>query len=98
MICKDLKLSDKVNGGLTLLSEKEPLPRMALGITVVTRSSSSLSLVVMLSMVIAETTFPFVEGADLFSLLGAFPHASQVAVIFLYNFPSGKPCRQLCEL
>ena len=78
------------------LSEKEPLPRTALGITAATKSSSS-EPVVMSLVVIAATAFPFAEGAGFPSFLGAFPHASQVAVILLYDFPSGKPFGQLCE-
>jgi len=66
-----------------LLSEKDPFPRTALGMTAAMKSSSSLETVVISSAVTAATAFPLPEGADFLSFFGAFPQASHIAVIFL---------------
>jgi hypothetical protein len=67
--------------GLTLPSEKEPLPRTVLGIIAATTSSSSEDMGVS-SGKTAATDFPLLRRKGVV-FFGAFPTASQVAVTFL---------------
>jgi hypothetical protein len=66
---------------LTSPSENEPLPRMALGITAETGSSSSEEMCAS-SGTIAATDFPLAETVAV-DFFGALPAASRVAVTFL---------------